>query len=129
MLPWQLLLAQPPGPLYLPTGELWHTPAMFGLALASRFGGSVLERGLSIASVAYGGLLGVFLLAVLSRTASERGAIAGMLCGLVVNVYLWQFTHVPFTWYVSLGCIATLLIGFGASRLMPDGRPAAQDRI
>src|SRR6185312_7499245 len=40
---------------------------LFALALASRYGGSVLEKGLSIASVAYGGLLGVFLLGLITR--------------------------------------------------------------
>ncbi len=101
---------------------------LFALALLARHGGKVLEMGLSIASVAYGSLLGVFLLGVLSKTASERGAIAGMLCGFVLNVYLWQFTRIPFTWYVFLGSMATLLIGFGASPMMPD-RPNPAQRL
>ncbi len=102
---------------------------LFALALLARHGGKVLEMGLSIASVAYGSLLGVFLLAVLFNRASERGAMVGMLSGLAVNVYLWQFTRVPFTWYVPLGSIATLLLGYGASRLLPDGHSVMQDRI
>jgi Na+/proline symporter len=102
---------------------------LFALALLARHGGKVLEMGLSIASVAYGSLLGVFLLAVLFNRASERGAMVGMLSGLAVNVYLWQFTRVPFTWYVPLGSIATLLLGYGASRLLPDSHPVMQDRI
>jgi Na+/proline symporter len=102
---------------------------LFGLALLARHGGKVLEMGLSIASVAYGSLLGVFLLGVLSKKASERGAMAGMLVGFGLNVYLWQFTRVPFTWYVVFGSIATLLIGYGASWLMPDRGPLPQNRI
>ena len=101
---------------------------LFALALLARHGGRVLEMGLSIASVAYGSLLGVFLLGVLSKTASERGAVAGMVCGFVLNLYLWQFTRVPFTWYVFLGSMATLMIGFGASLLMPDRRTAVQEQ-
>jgi SSS family solute:Na+ symporter len=101
---------------------------LFALALLARHGGMVLEMGLSIASVAYGSLLGVFLLGVLSKTASERGTMAGMLCGFVLNIYLWQFTRVPFTWYVFLGSMTTLLSGYGASRLMPDRRPALQEQ-
>jgi SSS family solute:Na+ symporter len=98
---------------------------LFCLALLARHGGKVLEMGLSIASVAYGSLLGVFLLGVLSKTASERGAMAGMLTGFALNVYLWQFTRVPFTWYVVFGSITTLVIGYGSSGLMPDqGAPS-----
>ncbi|HVP63876.1 MAG TPA: sodium:solute symporter [candidate division Zixibacteria bacterium] len=88
---------------------------LFVLAIAARHGGRVLEMGLSIASVAYGSLLGVFLLGVLTRRATESGAMLGMLCGFVLNVYLWQGTHVPFPWYVPLGSVVTFTIGYGAS--------------
>jgi solute:Na+ symporter, SSS family len=102
---------------------------LFALALMARHGGKVLEMGLSIASVAYGSLLGVFLLGVLSTRASERGAMAGMLFGFGLNLYLWQFTSIPFTWYVVFGSIATFAMGYSASRLMPDRRPAAIHQI
>jgi Na+/proline symporter len=93
------------------------------LAIVARSGGKVLELGLSIASVAYGSLLGVFLLGVLTRRASERGAMVGMLCGFLLNIYLWQFTKVPFTWYVALGSITTFVIGYGLSFfLLPAAR-------
>ncbi|HEX4321416.1 MAG TPA: sodium:solute symporter [Acidobacteriaceae bacterium] len=101
---------------------------LFGLALLARNGGKVLEMGLSIASVAYGSLLGVFLLGVLTKKASERGAMMGMLCGFALNMYLWLFTGVSFTWYVVLGSIATFIVGYSASSLIPrkalfeDGR-------
>jgi SSS family transporter len=88
---------------------------LFALAIVARSGGKVLEAGLSIASVAYGSLLGVFLLGVLTRKASERGAMVGMLCGFLLNLYLWKSTKVPFTWYVPLGSITTFVIGYGTS--------------
>ena len=91
---------------------------LFALALLARRGGRVLEMGLSIASVAYGSLLGVFLLGVLSTTASESGAMAGMVFGFGLNLYLWQFTSLPFTWYVVFGSIATFTGGYCASWLM-----------
>ncbi len=91
---------------------------LFALAIVARRGGRVLEAGLSIASVAYGSLLGVFLLGVLTRRATERGAMVGMLCGFVLNLYLWQCTRVPFTWYVALGSLATFAVGYGASFLL-----------
>jgi len=88
---------------------------LFTLAIVARSGGKVLELGLSIASVAYGSLLGVFLLGVLTRRANERGAMAGMLCGFLLNIYLWEFTRIPFTWYVPLGSVTTFVIGYGLS--------------
>jgi len=88
---------------------------LFGLALLARHGGRVIEVGLTIASVAYGGMLGVFLLGVLTRRASERGAMLGMICGLALNLYLWLFTGVAFTWYVVLGSVTTFAVGYAAS--------------
>jgi SSS family transporter len=53
--------------------------------------GHVVEIGLSIASVAYGALLGVFLLGTMTKYATQTGAIAGMVVGFALNVALWQF--------------------------------------
>jgi len=91
---------------------------LFVLAILSRSGGRVVELGLGIASVAYGALLGVFLLGVLTKRATESGAMVGMLCGFLLNLYLWLFTKVPFPWYVALGSTVTFLIGYSASLLL-----------
>ena len=96
---------------------------LFGLALIARHGGKVLEVGLSIASVAYGALLGVFLLGVLTRRASERGAMVGMICGFTLNLYLWLGTSIPFTWYVVLGSGTTFIIGYCSSWMMSRANP------
>ncbi len=93
---------------------------LFGLAVLARHGGKVLEAGLSIASVAYGSLLGVFLLGVLTKRASEPAAMLGMLVGFLLNLYLWIFTRVPFTWYVALGSVATFITGYGMSLIWPQ---------
>ena len=71
--------------------------------------------GLTIASVAYGGMIGVFLLGVLTRTASELGAMVGMISGLAVNLYLWFFSNVSFTWFAALGGAVTFAVGYAAS--------------
>jgi Na+/proline symporter len=91
---------------------------LFALALlALHRVGRVVEVGLQIASVAYGALLGVFLLGVLTRRANQRGAIIGMLCGLVTEVYLWQWSHVAFTWWVAIGTCVTFIVGYATSLL------------
>lgn len=100
---------------------LWAI-VLFGLALLSRHGGRVIEVGLSIASVVYGAMLGVFLLGVLTRKASERGAMAGMICGLALNLYLWLFTGVSFTWYVAVGSTVSFTVGYAASLSMRQER-------
>ncbi|MFZ3186846.1 MAG: sodium:solute symporter [Candidatus Sulfotelmatobacter sp.] len=93
---------------------------LFGLAVFSLHkAGRVVEVGLQIASVAYGALLGVFLLGVLTRKANQRGAMVGMLFGFSVDIYLWRWTHVPWTWWVMIGAIVTFAVGFAASSEQP----------
>lgn len=95
---------------------------LFGFGLASRRGGKVLELGLTITSVAYGGMLGVFLLGVLTRRATQTGAIIGMLCGLILNVCIWRFTKIAFTWYVIAGAMVTFVVGYAMSLMLGNGR-------
>jgi SSS family transporter len=94
---------------------------LFGLAvLALHRVGRVVEVGLQIASVAYGALLGVFLLGVLTRRANQRGTIVGMICGLAMELYLWGWSHVAFTWWVAIGTCVTFAVGYAASVLLRD---------
>jgi len=86
---------------------------LFALAvIALHKVGRVVEVGLQIASVAYGALLGVFLLGVLTRRANQRGAMVGMVFGFAVELYLWQWTHVPWTWWVMIGTATTFTLGW-----------------
>jgi solute:Na+ symporter, SSS family len=94
---------------------------LFALAiLALHRVSRVIEVGLQIASVAYGALLGVFLLGVLTRRANQSGAIVGMLCGFGVELYIWLFTRVPWTWYVMIGTLVTFVVGYGTSRFRSE---------
>ncbi len=109
--------------------------------------GHVVEIGLSIASVAYGCLLGVFLLGTLTRFATEAGATIGMIFGFALNLAIWlmptntgwtfttakgthylAITHIAWTWYVLIGAAGTFLIGSLASLVVGKNtrrRPAA----
>ncbi|MGA8152039.1 MAG: sodium:solute symporter [Terriglobales bacterium] len=97
---------------------LWAL-ALFGLAVLSLHKvGRVVEVGLQIASVAYGALLGVFLLGVLTRRANQQGAMLGMLCGFLTELYVWLGTRVPWTWYVVIGTVVTFAVGYAASMVL-----------
>jgi SSS family transporter len=91
---------------------------LFGLAvLALDRVGRVVEVGLQIASVAYGALLGVFLLGVLTKRANQRGAMVGMIFGLAMELYLWGWSQVAFTWWVAIGTCVTFAVGYAVSVL------------
>lgn len=91
--------------------------ALAALAVLSRGVGSVLEAGLTIASITYGSMLGVFLLGVLTKRANEHGAILGMAVGLVSMLGVWAASDIAFTWYVLIGTVITFATGYGASLL------------
>src|ERR1700719_2520162 len=99
---------------------------LFGLAvLALHKVGRVVEVGLQVASVAYGALLGVFLLGVLTVRANSYGAAIGMLSGFVVEIYLWWFTAVPWTWWVLIGTVVTFGVGYAASLALKTTTPGS----
>jgi SSS family transporter len=98
--------------------------AIYSAAVGGK--GHVVEIGLSIASVAYGCLLGVFLLGTLTRFATQAGATIGMIFGFILNLWLWQgvfpmhlgpitVPHIAWTWYVLIGSAATFGVGTLAS--------------
>ena len=90
---------------------------LFSVGLLARHWGSVMEAGLSIASVLYGALLGVFLLGVLTKKPGEWAAISGMIAGLVTTFVLRPY--VAYTWYVITGSMATLVVGYLMSLILP----------
>ena len=113
---------------------------LFVLALMSRGGGHVVEVGLSIASVAYGALLGVFLLGTLTTSATESGAMVGMIGGFVANILLWKQPHalhfmlgsvpilfpkIAWTWFVLIGSLLTFALGWAMSKILPGNRRIA----
>ncbi len=95
---------------------------LMAIAVAARNWGSVLEAGLAIASVPLGALLGVFTLGVLTVKVTENGAIAGMLAGMAVILYVTFETPIAWTWYVVIGSVTTFFVGWLTSFLPSGGR-------
>ncbi|MEO8659984.1 MAG: sodium:solute symporter [Bryobacteraceae bacterium] len=93
---------------------------LFGVGLVARHWGSVLEAGLSIASILYGGLLGIFLLGMLTKRVGERAAMVAMVAGLTVMLYVKFFTPIAWTWYVLIGTSVTFAVGLLASFVQRD---------
>jgi len=85
---------------------------------------SVLEAGLGIASILYGGLLGVFLLGLLCKRVSESAAMAGMAAGIVGNLWIRFATPIAFTWYVLIGTSITIAVALGWGAVRGDFRAA-----
>jgi SSS family solute:Na+ symporter len=69
-----------------------------------------------IGSIFYGPVLAAFLLGLLSKRSKGYGVIGGVLAGVVFNLYLWLYQpQVSWMWWNLIGCIVTLLVGYGIS--------------
>ena len=93
---------------------------LVGIGLLARHWGPVLEAGLSVASMLYGSLLGVFLLGVLTRRVGERAAMAGMSAGFAVMMYVRFGTAIAWTWYVAIGTVVTFAVGAMAAAFLKE---------
>jgi Na+(H+)/acetate symporter ActP len=83
--------------------------------------GPVLVAGLTITSITYGAMLGVFLLGTWNRRTTQIGALVGFVAGLVSLLAVKLFTPLAWTWYVLVGTVITFVIGSIAS--LTEGRP------
>jgi len=101
----------------------WGAILMLIAVVAQHMHQSMLELALTIASVPYGAMLGIFLLGVLTQRATERGALAGAvlglatLCAVVIGNSLGAFS-LAWTWYVAIGASVTFAGGLLASSML-----------
>lgn len=69
-----------------------------------------------IGSLANGPILAAFLLAILTRRATDQGTIIGIFAGFFANLYLWLFVPgVSWMWWNAIGCVVTFLVGYLSS--------------
>jgi Na+/proline symporter len=99
---------------------LWGV-VIITIALAAQYlQRSALELALTVASVPYGSMLGIFLLGVLTRRATSRGALVGALCALATLGYVMRYTTIAWTWYVAIGTVVTFTVGLFVSFATSD---------
>ncbi|MDZ7780654.1 MAG: sodium:solute symporter [Gemmatimonadota bacterium] len=80
-------------------------------------GTSAVEVALGIASLVYGGLLGVFALGVLTKRPGQGAAIVGMATGIGLVTLFRE--HMAWPWYVLFGSAITFATGWLAGWIFP----------
>jgi len=103
---------------------LWGAVLMIIAVISQYLHESVLVLALTIASIPYGAMLGIFLLGVLTRRATSRGALTGAVLGLAALIFIvvgnsLGFVQIAWTWYVVIGTLVTFSCGWIASIAMP----------
>ncbi|MQA62663.1 MAG: sodium/solute symporter [Actinophytocola sp.] len=107
----------------------WGLVFIGAAALFTGTDNPVVELGLSVAGITYGGLLGAFFLGLWVRNARQLDATIAFGAAVVTMAYLFWFQPelIGFTWYTAIGVIITVGLGFLLSlRHGREQEPAAE---
>jgi solute:Na+ symporter, SSS family len=78
--------------------------------------GSLIEVVNRYGSFVYGSLLGVFILAILTRRATARGAFVGLIAGMVaVLAVAITLPWIEFLWHNLIGAVVVVAVGMAVS--------------
>ncbi|MGA9747184.1 MAG: sodium:solute symporter [Nocardioides sp.] len=105
----------------------WGLVFIVAAALFTGTDNPVVELGLSVAGLTYGGLLGSFFLGLWVRKARQLDAMVGFGVAVATMSYLFLFERelIGFTWYTAIGVVITLTVGWSMSRRHREDSPLA----
>jgi SSS family transporter len=82
--------------------------------------GSLIEVVNRYGSFFYGSLLGVFMLAILTRRATANGAFFGLIAGMAVVLIVAFTTPIAFLWHNLIGAVVVVVVGMAISVAAPE---------
>ena len=77
--------------------------------------GSLIEVVNRYGSFFYGSILGVFILAILTKRATAAGAFWGLVAGMVVVLTVAFTTPIAFLWHNLIGAVVVVVVGMTVS--------------
>jgi len=93
------------------------------VAMRAASQGSLIEVVNRYGSYVYGSLLGVFILATVTKRANARGAFYGLIAGMVaVIASAMTITRLAYLWYNLIGVAVAVSVGLAVSAIAPDVR-------
>lgn len=107
------------------TTVLWGVVCTGFAFLVQDLAPTVIEGINKIGSVFYGPILAAFLLAILSRRATSRGVLVGLVAGVGTNLILWLGFEpaISWLWWNLTGCAATIGAAYAVSLRDTPPRP------
>ena len=81
--------------------------------------GSLIEVVNRYGSFFYGSLLGVFMLAMLTRHATAAGAFWGLIAGMAVVLTVAFTLPIAFLWHNLIGAVVVVVVGLAISAVRP----------
>jgi Na+/proline symporter len=100
-----------------------------GVAVYASTLGSLIEVVNRFGSFFYGSILGVFLLALLTRRATGTGAFVGLIAGMSAVAAVATFRpDISFLWHNVVGATVVFVVGFALSLVTGQRTPNAPQR-
>jgi len=97
----------------------WGLFACF-VAMYAANQGSLIEVVNRYGSFFYGSLLGVFILAILTKRATAAGAFWGLISGMGVVLIVSFTTPIAFLWHNLIGAFVVVVVGMAISYTQPQ---------
>jgi len=89
------------------------------VAMSAANQGSLIEVVNRYGSFFYGSLLGVFILAILTRRATAAGAFWGLIAGMAVVLTVAFTLPIAFLWHNLIGAVVVVTVGLAISAMAP----------
>ncbi len=94
----------------------WGAVCLFFSFFVGNISDSIIVTINQIGSLANGPILATFLLAILTKRATDQGTVIGIFAGFFVNLLLWVYAPgVSWLWWNVIGCVVTFLVGYVTS--------------
>lgn len=91
---------------------------------------TIIEAINKVGSVFYGPILALFVVAILVRNVNVVGANVGLLAGVFLNLYLWQYQpQIFWLWWNLIGFVVTLLVSMATSRFVYTAHVHGQESM
>jgi len=94
---------------------LWGVVQISVAMIAIAMQGRGVDAVLAVASFTNGPVLGLFLLSALTKQVGPRGALSGVIAGVLGMAFVWLQLKISWQWYVLIGATITFTAGYLSS--------------
>ncbi|MCO5052055.1 MAG: sodium:solute symporter [Verrucomicrobiae bacterium] len=96
----------------------WGVVQIIVAMVAIAMKGRGVDAVLAVASFTNGPILGLFLMSALTRRIGSKGALTGVVVGILAMLFVWLRLNISWQWYVLIGSLITFGAGYVTSRLV-----------
>lgn len=109
---------------------IWGAIVLFFSLFAGDIADTIIEAINKVGSVFYGPILALFVIAIFVRNVNVVGANIGLLSGVFLNIYLWQFEpQIFWLWWNLIGFVVTVVVGISVSKFVYTSHVHGQESM